>query len=180
MSSMSPETLVFHLELTSPEGFKRGGPAPEGLTIEKVQKPKPELNRYFYREVGRAWSWTDRLGWDLASWKSWLAQPGVETWLARFGGEKAGYAELELQAGPEVEIVYFGFLPAFCGLGLGAAFISRLVERGWELQGRRVWLHTCTLDDPRALSFYQARGFRVFRTERMAPGGGPGCRRERS
>jgi len=30
----------------------------------------------------------------------------------------------------------------------------------------RVWLHTCTLDDPAALPNYVARGFRPFREER--------------
>jgi hypothetical protein len=28
---------------------------------------------------------------------------------------------------------------------------------------RRVWVHTCDLDHPRALANYQARGFEVFR-----------------
>jgi hypothetical protein len=32
----------------------------------------------------------------------------------------------------------------------------------------RVWLHTCTLDSPRALPAYQARGFVPFRSERLA------------
>ena len=29
----------------------------------------------------------------------------------------------------------------------------------------RVWLHTCTLDSPRALPNYKARGFREFKRE---------------
>ena len=35
----------------------------------------------------------------------------------------------------------------------------------WELGANRVWLHTCTLDSPRALPNYRARGFREFRRE---------------
>jgi hypothetical protein len=31
---------------------------------------------------------------------------------------------------------------------------------------RRVWVQTCSLDHPRALGNYEARGFKVFRVER--------------
>ncbi|MFE0011978.1 GNAT family N-acetyltransferase, partial [Streptomyces erythrochromogenes] len=30
---------------------------------------------------------------------------------------------------------------------------------------RRVWVHTCSQDGPSAMSNYQRRGFKVFKTE---------------
>lgn len=171
--SMSSPVIIFHLELAAPEQFLPGNPGPPGLAIQPVAAPNPELNQTFYREVGRAWSWTDRLSWSREAWQEWLERPGVETWLALFEGIPAGYAELEFQPGPQLEIVYFGLLAAFCGRRLGTPFFSRLVARGWENGAKRIWLHTCSLDDPRALPFYQARGFRLFKTETVPTVSGP-------
>ncbi len=64
-----------------------------------------------------------------------------------------------------LELVYFGLLPAFIGLGLGGALLTDVVQRAWAMGARRVWLHTCDLDHPRALANYQARGFRIFKVE---------------
>ena len=36
-------------------------------------------------------------------------------------------------------------------------------ELAWSRQVARVWVHTCTLDHPSALAFYQRSGFRAFR-----------------
>ena len=33
----------------------------------------------------------------------------------------------------------------------------------WSRPIRRFWVHTCTLDHPAALAFYQRSGFRPFR-----------------
>jgi GNAT superfamily N-acetyltransferase len=76
----------------------------------------------------------------------------------------AGYYELRV-GGPgsgDVEIVSFGLLPAFHGRGWGGAFLEHALRRGLAL-GDRVWLHTCTLDSPRALPNYQARGLVPFK-----------------
>jgi hypothetical protein len=34
----------------------------------------------------------------------------------------------------------------------------------------RIWLHTNTLDSPAALKNYEARGFRVFKVEKLERG----------
>ena len=51
----------------------------------------------------------------------------------------------------------------------------------------RVWVHTCDLDGPASLANYQARGFRIFKTERLekdfpeeTPGPWPGARPHQS
>ena len=56
-------------------------------------------------------------------------------------------------------------LPQFIGTGRGGQFLTAAIARAWQMGANRVWLHTSTLDHPRALANYQARGFRIFRTE---------------
>ena len=70
----------------------------------------------------------------------------VETWVLM--GD-AGYYELRPD-GPDVEIAYFGLLPAYQGRGLGGALLEHALRRAFELGGR-VWVRTCTLDGPHAL-----------------------------
>lgn len=52
-------------------------------------------------------------------------------------------------------------------IGTGAArfLMNRALERAWSRDVRRVRVHTCTLDHPSALAFYQRSGFRPFRRQ---------------
>ena len=85
--------------------------------------------------------------------------------MAYLSGTPAGYFELEAQGGSEVELAYFGLLPTFIGRGLGSELLATAIERAWQLEPNRVWLHTCSLDHPRALETYQSHGFRPYKTE---------------
>jgi len=40
--------------------------------------------------------------------------------------------------------------------------LSAAVEKAWEMETKRVWVHTCSLDHPYALKNYQARGFQIY------------------
>lgn len=163
-------TLVttHHLEILRREDLRPGKRAPRGnavLEVRRAEIPSPELNRFLYTAVGRDWTWTDRLPWTRNRWLEYLSRPGVETWVGSVAGTPCGYFELVAEGSGSVEIAYFGLLPRFTGQGLGGRLLTLAVERGFELGGRRVWLHTCSLDHPRALQNYVERGFREFRVE---------------
>lgn len=115
--------------------------------------------RELYRRVGEQWHWKDRNAFSDDKLAAILASPDVHVWELRVNDELAGYFELEKQAGPAVEIVYFGLTPEFIGRGYGGAMLTRAVEEAWRLGAGLVWLHTCTLDSPHALANYEARGF---------------------
>jgi prephenate dehydrogenase len=141
-------------------------PWPEpGWRFTKVDACPASFYRYLYREVGRPWHWIDRLPWPDELIRSHTGKAGVEIWLLSYETVPAGFAELERSADGVVEIVYFGLLPDFIGRGVGRAFLDAVVARAWDGGAGRVWLHTCTLDHPRALSHYLSAGFRVVREE---------------
>jgi ribosomal protein S18 acetylase RimI-like enzyme len=125
----------------------------------------PELNRFFYTAIGGDWYWLERLPWTYADWQKYLERPELETWLVTVAGVPAGYFELERQPGDDVEIVYFGLLPSYVEAGLGGWALTQAVERACAMGAKRVWVHTCDLDHPRALTNYLARGFKAFKTE---------------
>ena len=158
---MTEPVVTTHLEILDPARLRPPrGEAPAGLSFQRVEPPDGALCRLLYLEVGADWSWTDHAEESPAWWQAHAE--GVETWLAHLDGELAGYAELEPQEGGAVEIAYLGLLPAFDGRGIGGHLLAHAIRRGFEL-GTRVWVHTCTLDGPRALANYEARGMQVFR-----------------
>src|SRR5262245_65825599 len=110
---------ITHLEMRSPAEL-RSKPAPRSdLVTVRVPVPTPELNRFFYTAIGGDWYWIERLCWTYADWWTYLDRPELETWVVTAAGIPAGYFELERQAAGDVEIVYFGLLPALVGRGLG-------------------------------------------------------------
>ena len=78
-------------------------------------------------------------------------------------GSIAGYYELQKKA-ENIEIAYFGLTPEFFGRGLGGALLTNAIEHAFAWDGKRVWVHTCTLDHPAALPNYLARGMHVYAT----------------
>ena len=174
---MRKPIITYHLEMTDPSQLVPARKPATSFALVQAEIPCPTLNRFLYTAVGGDWYWLDRLGWSYEQWQMYLARAEVETWVAYVSGTPAGYFELEMQAGGNAEIVYFGLLPQFIGRGLGGALLTATVERAWALGARRVWVHTCSLDHPNALSGYQARGFRVFNivhTEEELPERSPG------
>lgn len=164
---MIHELTTTYLEMTSPEQLSpaRSKPARGNVVISQVPHPFPELNRFFYATIGGDWYWTDRLPWSYAQWMKYLDRPELKTWIVTVDGVPAGYCELDKQADGSVEVAYFGILRQFTGQGLGGMLLTAGVRRAWEMGAKRVWVHTCTLDDPRALSHYEARGFRIYKKE---------------
>jgi ribosomal protein S18 acetylase RimI-like enzyme len=107
----------------------------------------------------------DRLGWDDQAIRTHLAQPSVTLWVLTMSGSPAGWFELKGHDDGSTEIAYFGILPAFRRRGLGKYLLQEAVRHAWETGAHRVWLHTCTLDDPAALPNYLARGFATYKEE---------------
>ena len=118
-----------------------------------------------YTEVGRDYHWVDRLSWTDDDIRAYLADPALEFWVMRVGGQVAGYFELRAHEDGAVEVAYFGLLPAFVGRGLGKFLLTRAVERAWAGGAVRVWLHTSSLDHTSALPNYLARGFSIWKQE---------------
>ncbi len=153
-----------YLEMRSPSDLRaseRPAPAPR---IERVEECPPSFFRYLYAEVGRAYHWTDRLGWSEEKVRQHLADPAVSIWVLTWRGAPAGYFELSRQD-DAVEIAYFGLLPEFLGRGWGKFLLTEAVRAAWSLGPSKVWLHTCTLDHPAAMPNYMSRGFKPVRKE---------------
>jgi ribosomal protein S18 acetylase RimI-like enzyme len=167
MNSVSTiEVTRTYLEMCNPADLKPARCDDPCVRIERTHDCSPSFYRHLYVEVGRNYHWIDRLPWTDEQIREHLEQPEIHLWLMSYDEAIAGYFELRGCEDGSVEIAYFGLLPEFLGRGLGKHLLTCATEQAWAMETNRVWLHTCTLDDPAALPNYQKRGFRPFKTEK--------------
>ena len=135
--------------------------------VKKI-KPDFQLNKFFYKQVGKKYRWKDRLTWTDEKWIKYISNKNLETYVISESEDLVGFFELlynpELK---ETEISYFGLLEEYIGKGIGGYALSEAIKKSFEKKIKRVWLHTCTLDHPNALKNYIARGMRVFKKENI-------------
>ena len=65
---MGQPVIRTYLEMKAPPP---SGPrsAPDGAYVERLEHCPPELYRQLYAEVGRQWSWFDRLAGRMPNWR---------------------------------------------------------------------------------------------------------------
>lgn len=159
------EVIRTYLQMQNPADHRAAPLQDPRIRIEQVKDCPASFYRYLYREVGGNYHWVDRLNWSDQEIREHISQPGISVWVLYCEGSPAGYFQLQWHDDQSIEIAYFGLLPEFHGQGLGKQLLSFAVERAWELHPQRVWLHTCTLDDPAAVPNYVKRGFQSYKQE---------------
>ena len=155
------------LEIKDLRNLKENINMENNFLIKKI-KPDFQLNKFFYKQVGKKHRWIDRLIWSDEKWMTYISNKNLETYVISKSDELVGFFELlynpELK---ETEISYFGLLEEYIGKGIGGFALSSAIRKSFEKNINRVWLHTCTLDHPNALKNYIARGMTVFKKENI-------------
>ena len=150
--------VVTSLEMTRPPK----SPAlhrSDKLLLLRVERPTASFYRYLYNTVGGPWLWYERRLMSDGELLRIVHDPKVEVYVLYVAGVPAGFAELDRRQEDEVEIAYFGLIPEFVGRGLGPPLLDWVIEKAWSRRIRRVWVHTCNHDHPRAFAMYQRAGF---------------------
>lgn len=165
-SAAAIEVTRTYLEMGDPAELNAAKLNDPLIQIKRQANCSVELFRFLYAEVGKNYHWIDRLPWSDQQIVQHLENNENSIWLMTYDGEMAGYFELRQCEDGSVELAYFGLLPQFIGRGLGKHLLTSATEQAWALGANRVWLHTCTDDDPAALPNYLKRGFKPFKTEK--------------
>ncbi|WP_299722366.1 GNAT family N-acetyltransferase [uncultured Tateyamaria sp.] len=148
--------VVTYLEMRAPQS--RGASLPAGLEFVEL-KPDVATYRDLFRRVGEDWLWYGRTLLSDAALAAILEDPLVRLFTLMKDGRAEALLELDFREGGACELAYFGLTPALIGSGAGAYLMDRAVEHAFAAPIERFHVHTCSIDSPQALSFYQRSGF---------------------
>lgn len=157
--------VVTALEMREPPADLRRLTPEDDVPIQLVRWKdcSPEKYRVLYKRVGGPWLWWARLVKTDAELVEILSDPRVQLYaVVDRARVEIGIVELDFRVEGECEIVFFGLIPGATGKGLGKWLMRKALGMAWIKGISRVWLHSCTTDDPRAVPFYMSRGFVPF------------------
>ena len=63
-------------------------------SLEKVSSNDFQLNKFFYKQIGKNHQWVDRLAWTNKNWTEYVSSPNVFTFILRKNEDIAGFFEL--------------------------------------------------------------------------------------
>ena len=155
-----------YLEINFLEDLKDTSDFNEKYSVNIVDPVDFQLNKFFYKNIGKNHHWVDRLVWTEKQWIDYVSNKNVKTYVLKISNDLAGYFELNLHSEKnEVEIAYLGLLEEYQNKKLGSYLLSNAIKNSFLNKPKRVWVHTCSLDHKNALNNYIARGMKIFKTE---------------
>ena len=139
------------------------------FVLELIDPPNFQLNKFFYKNIGKNHRWVDRLVWNEKDWIKYTSNENVKTYILKKKGDLVGYFELLYHVEKnETEIAYFGLLEEFQNKKLGSYLLSAAIKKSFLNKSKRVWVHTCSLDHKNALNNYLSRGMKIFKKETIS------------
>ena len=163
---MSKKIERNYLEINSLNDLKETRLTQNGFSYEKVEPENFQINKFFYKNVGKKHHWVDRLVWTDKNWIDYTTDKKVKTFIVKKHDDLAGYFELIFHAEQnEVEIAYLGLLEEYHNKKIGSFLLSTAIKNAFLEKPQRVWVHTCSLDHKNALKNYIARGMKIFKKE---------------
>ena len=163
---MIEEVKRNYLEINSLKDLKETSQSFEEFSIVLLDPVDFQLNRFFYKNVGKKHRWVDRLIWSEQQWIDYVSNSKVKTYVLKRKDDLIGFFELIFHIEhKEVEIAYFGILEEYQNKKLGSFLLSEAIKKSFNENINRVWLHTCSLDHENALKNYLARGMKIFKSE---------------
>ena len=153
----------FYLEISTINNLKTKPISSECFSLKEANKDNFDLNKFFYKQIGKRHQWVDRLIWQDKDWLKYISNENLRTYIFKRENDLVGYFELIFNNN-DCEIAYFGILEEFIGKGYGGFLLSEALKIGFE-SANRIWVHTCSLDHPNAIENYKSRGMKIFKTE---------------
>ena len=163
---MTQEVKRSYLEINSVQELELVPKPSKDYSINLLDPINFQLNKFFYKNIGKKHMWVDRLIWLESKWIDYVSDKKVKTYVFKYKNDLAGFFELIFHSEKkEVEIAYFGLLEEYQNKKLGSYLLHEAIKKSFIKNINRVWVHTCTLDHKNALNNYISRGMKVYKTE---------------
>ncbi len=163
---MTKEVERNYLEINSINNLKEVSLMSKDYFLTLSDPVNFQLNKFFYKNIGRNHKWIDRLAWTETQWIDYVSNKNVKTFIFKNKEDLVGFFELIIHLEKqEIEIAYLGLLEEYQNKKLGSYLLSQAIKKSFKYNANRVWLHTCSLDHKNALNNYLARGMKIYKTE---------------
>ena len=166
---MSKKIERNYLEINSLKELNESDYFSYKFKTEIVEPSDFQLNKFFYKTIGKNHHWVDRLSWTEQQWINYISDEKVKTYVLKNADDYVGYFELIVHKDKnETEIAYLGLLKEYHNKKLGSYLLSSAIKKSFQKNINRVWVHTCSLDHKNALHNYIARGMKIFKKETIS------------
>ena len=166
---MSTKVERNYLEINSLKDLKAPIFFPDDCIIEFCNPADFQINKFFYKHIGKEHRWIDRLTWTDKQWINYISDQNVKTYILKKNKNLAGYFELIFHEDKnETEIAYLGLLREYQNKKLGSFLLSSAIKSSFSKNIKRVWVHTCSLDHKNALNNDISRGMKIFKKESVS------------
>ena len=157
-----------YLEIYSLQDLNEGYKPSNEYTLSLTDPMNFQLNKFFYKNIGKNHKWIDRLSWSEEKWINYVSNKNVRTYVFKFNDDLVGFFELIFHLEKnETEIAYLGILEEYQNKKLGSYLLSEAIKKSFINNVNRVWVHTCSLDHQNALGNYISRGMKIYKTETL-------------
>ena len=111
---MTQEVKRNYLEIKSLQDLKKVSEPPADYSLKLLDPINFQLNKFFYKNIGKQHRWVDRLIWMESKWIDYVSDKKVKTYVFKHKENLAGFFELIFHfEKKEVEIAYFGLLKEY-------------------------------------------------------------------
>ena len=130
---MIQEVRRNYLEINSLYDLKESKLPSEDYSLELLDPINFQLNKFFYKNIGKKHSWVDRLIWTDQQWIDYILSQKVKTYVFKHKDDLAGFFELIFRhEKKEVEIAYFGILEEYQNKKLGSFLLSDAIKKSFQ------------------------------------------------
>ena len=161
-----PKVQRFFLEIKKKKFLDKRPLLPNKIKVYLDKEKDININKFFYRQIGKDHYWRDRLLWSDKEWHKYVDNINLETGVMKLQEELIGFYEQEFHKSKnEIELIQMGVLKEHQGKKLGSFLLEHIIHTAFSKNVERVWVHTCSLDHKHALDNYLSKGFKTFKEE---------------
>ena len=91
---MTQEVQRNYLEINSIQDLKEVAEPVEDYSLVLLEPINFQLNKFFYKNIGKKHKWIDRLVWTETQWVKYVSNKNVKTYIFKKNEELVGFFEL--------------------------------------------------------------------------------------
>ena len=121
-----------YLEINSLTELNSSTVSPNDYSVKLIDPVDFEINKFFYKNIGKRHQWVDRLSWTNKQWIEYTSDKKLKTYILQKNDDLAGYFELIYHTEiNEVEIAYLGLLEEYQNKKLGSYLLSSAIRNSF-------------------------------------------------